>query len=183
MTEGTKTKLADFVANVLLKSKKGLNSLGIGTGAMIAGFVGTVTGFEFGPVEGARTVLRNNDQIIKIDGVDVVIAAKGEPAQAFYMVFDGGSKRVATTLLEQNLNSAIKIGSDWRKFSEFVGEDYGNLIGTTIKCSHAARDMEAAPIQRIVGSDAQGNAVMGAQQPMLFKFETVAAAAPAAPTA
>ena len=174
-SETIKTALAKFAQEVL-KSKKSLNSLGIGTGAMIAGFVGKVTSFEFDEVDGARTVKRTNDQIMVIDGKPLVVAKKGENAVAFYMVFDDGGKRITTTLLEQNPKSTIDLGEGPKAFSSFVGEDWSALTGKVIRCDYAARDTDAAPISRLTGELRDGVAVQAPQAPMLYKFSVVAEA-------
>lgn len=178
LTEALTKELAAF-AKSILDSDKPLSSNGIGTGAMVAGYIGKVTGYEFGPVVGARTVKRNNDQTYKIGDKIVTVAEKGDDAIAFYMVFNDGAKRITTTLLEQNPNSTIKLPDGEKKFSTFIGTDWKALIGKTIKCTHAARDEEAAPISRLNGVVTEGVAQLSAQKPMLFHFELVADVPPA----
>lgn len=173
MNTEVQEKLQKWVDDTLLTSDKPLNASGIGTGAMIAGFVGTITGYEFGPVQGARTVKRNNKQTIKIGAEEIVLADKGDDAQAFYMVFEGGSKRVTTTLLEQHPSSFIVIAGEKKYFSKFVGADYGALKGKTIKCDYAAPDEQAAPIMRLTGAEVNGAAEMKPKSPMEFRFTLV----------
>lgn len=173
-TETLKKVLATF-SELLLKSNKPLNALGIGTGAMLQGYIGKVTGFEFDEVIGARTVPRTNDQVMIIDGKSVVVAKKGEPAVAYYMVFEEGGKRITTTLLEQNANSTIDFGEgNVKKFSTFTGADWGNLTDKTLRCDYAARDTDAAPIARLTGEVKEGVAVLAPNAPMLYRFSVVA---------
>jgi hypothetical protein len=180
ISEALKKQL-DKLTEEVLNSDKPLSANGIGTGAMIAGFVGKVTGFEWAPVTGARTVKRNNDQTLMIDGKPIVVAKKGEDAIAFYMVFGEGTKRITTTLLEQNVNSTIDLGDgNVRKFSSFAGKDWKALTNKVLRCDFAARDTNAAPIQRLNGVVTDGVAELAPQQPMLFKFTVLADEAAAA---
>lgn len=131
------------VLDTLLNSNQTLNAMGIGTAAIVAGFVGTVEDIRFDEVAGLGIQKRQDDQEIRIVGIPepVKLAAKGEYPTSLFLIFEGGARKLAIPALFQSPKSSITLADGTEKScTKMVGTDWKALIGKTLECTNASSD-------------------------------------------
>lgn len=165
---------------VFKTSKQTLNSLGIGTAAIVTGFVGKIDDIRFDIVAGTGITNRADDQVINVPGQDpVIVAEKGQAPVSLFMLFDGGVRKLALPALFQSPKSTIKLtDGETIKCTDMSGEQWFGLIGSTIRCDHAGQD-EDLMIPRVQRFAAVGAPLVS--QPARYYTFTVTAKAETAP--
>jgi len=131
------------VLDALLNSDQTLNSLGIGTAAIVQGFIGKVEAIRFDEVSGTGIKARTDNQTIRIQGVaaEVKLAEKGENPVSFFLIFEGGARKIAIPALFQNPKSSITdFNGVETECMKMTGKQWKALIGATIECTLANAD-------------------------------------------
>jgi len=168
------------VLDALLNSDQTLNALGIGTAAIIQGFVGTVEKIAFDEVAGQGIQKRTDDQEIRIVGIKepVKLAAKGEYPSSLFLIFEGGARKLAIPALFQSPKSVITFSDGTEvSCSKMTGKQWKSLVGTTIECTAAYAD-ESNPLPR---PSRKANAVQGETEmraARVYTFSVIADAKP-----
>lgn len=173
----------ESLLEVFKTSKKTLNSLGIGTAAIVGGFVGTIDDIRFDIVAGTGITERADAQRINVPGRDpVTVAEAGDAPVSLFMMFDGGVRKLAIPALFQSGKSFIKsLDGTKVKCNEMSGEQWFALIGSTVKCDHAGQD-EDLMIPRVQRFAAVGSPLV-AQPARYYEFSVIAGPAVAEPDA
>lgn len=121
--------------------------------AMRAGIEGVVKSIDYEEVGGANTPLLTADQVITVDGDQIILAKAGEKPQAPTIVLDNGITMTLGLLLQGGAKSGITFAGDaaMTPSINITVEQLASLVGKKLKCVDFHRDASNMIIRQNVG--------------------------------